>query len=636
MQQLIPNAKAQFIDQNGLPLASGTVGFYFPGTLNPKPTYQDAAGTIANTNPVLLDSRGQAIIWGSGVYRQIVKDASGVTIWDQITEDPNSGLIGNMTNARWVAGASYTDPSGSTPGTFVPGTTTTFNLPAAPGSVGNIWPYFDAAFQTDDQISSLDATTLVFASAVPNGVQEVEVKIGTTVAIGTPGSGTVTDITIAANAAISSSKLSFLQAGAAAARRSIQGLLRETLRVTDYAGVDPTGATDSTTGLAAIAAYAAGLTNPVRIIFPAGTYKYSTSPNWAIQNAEIVAEGEVILNYTGTGNAVILDTGSTIDTFTYNVTFTGFIVQAPASAGHGFFVRSIHHSDLRNNRVQGCGTSSNAFEVEFAVCTDFSGCTASANETLGWVGGQPKNGLHLALRNAGESTSYCYFANTVWEGLSTGGGAGILLEDTLGNIFIGGTAEGCDSGIILGTTATWNRFFGVDMEANATRDVFDQGLGNSFNVDTATRVTISASALFSTWLGGNHQVIELPSGVRHPTFSNVYVNRTPGGGFLIGDDVDVCNARFNGCRDWQTQVIVPMRQKTLTPPAGPNTFNYTNNTDNDQQITLSGATVTSTSLTRGGVANSLGLTIGIFPLSPGDSFSVAYSAGTPSIVLYTK
>jgi hypothetical protein len=333
---------------------------------------------------------------------------------------------------------------------------------------------------------------------------------------------------------------------------------------------------------------------------------------------------------------VILDTGSTIDTFTYNVTFTGFIVQAPASAGHGFFVRSIHHSDLRNNRVQGCGTSSNAFEVEFAVCTDFSGCTASANETLGWVGGQPKNGLHLALRNAGESTSYCYFANTVWEGLSTGGGAGILLEDTLGNIFIGGTAEGCDSGIILGTTATWNRFFGVDMEANATRDVFDQGLGNSFNVDTATRVTISASALFSTWLGGNHQVIELPTGVRHPTFSNVYVNRTPGGGFLIGDDVDVCNARFNGCRDWQTQVIVPMRQKTLTPPAGPNTFNYTNNTDNDQQITLSGATVTSTSLTRGGVANSLGLTIGIFPLSPGDSFSVAYSAGTPSIVLYTK
>jgi hypothetical protein len=201
--QLIPNAKAQFIDQNGLPLASGTVGFYFPGTLNPKATYQDSAGTISNTNPVQLDSRGQALIWGSGVYRQIVKDASGVTIWDQITEDPNSGLIGNVTNARWIAGASYSDPTGNTPGTFVPGTTTTFNLPAAPGTIDNLWPYFDTSFQTDDQISSLNGTTLVFASAVPIGIQEVEIKIGSTVAVGVPADGSVTDAKVSASSKLS-------------------------------------------------------------------------------------------------------------------------------------------------------------------------------------------------------------------------------------------------------------------------------------------------------------------------------------------------------------------------------------------------------------------------------------------------
>jgi predicted heme/steroid binding protein len=200
--QLIPNAKQQFIDQNGLPLASGTVGFYFPGTLNPKPTYQDAAGTIANTNPVTLDSRGQALIWGSGVYRQIVKDASGVTIWDQVTEDANAGLTGNITNARWVAGASYTDPVGATPGTFVPGTTTTFNLPVQPGSITNLWPFFDASFQADDQIASVNGTSLIFASAVPVGVQEVEVKIGSTIAIGTPGDGTVTDAKVAVGSAL--------------------------------------------------------------------------------------------------------------------------------------------------------------------------------------------------------------------------------------------------------------------------------------------------------------------------------------------------------------------------------------------------------------------------------------------------
>jgi hypothetical protein len=184
--QIIPNAKAQFIDQNGLPLASGTVGFYFPGTLNPKPTYQDAAGTIANTNPVALDSRGQALIWGSGVYRQIVKDASGVTIWDQVTEDSNAGLTGNITDAKFVSG---TD--------FIPGTTNSLTLPVAPASVSNMWVHFDAAYQADDQIASLAGTVLTFNNPIPVGVQEVNIKIGTTIAIGTPGAGTVTDASVA-------------------------------------------------------------------------------------------------------------------------------------------------------------------------------------------------------------------------------------------------------------------------------------------------------------------------------------------------------------------------------------------------------------------------------------------------------
>jgi hypothetical protein len=61
--QFLPNGKCQFIDQNGAPLVNGSVSFYAPGTTNPLPTYQDSAGTIQNTNPIQLDSRGQAIIW---------------------------------------------------------------------------------------------------------------------------------------------------------------------------------------------------------------------------------------------------------------------------------------------------------------------------------------------------------------------------------------------------------------------------------------------------------------------------------------------------------------------------------------------------------------------------------------------
>jgi hypothetical protein len=179
--QLLPNAKQQFIDQNGLPLASGSVGFYYPGTLNPKATFQDPAGTIANTNPVLLDSRGQALIWGSGVYRQIVKDASGVTIWDQITEDSNAGLTGNITDAKYASGVD-----------FVPGVTTSLTLPVAPGATQNIWVFFDAGFQADDQYS-VSGTMLTFTAPIPVGVQEVNVKIGTTIAVGVPSDGAVGD-----------------------------------------------------------------------------------------------------------------------------------------------------------------------------------------------------------------------------------------------------------------------------------------------------------------------------------------------------------------------------------------------------------------------------------------------------------
>lgn len=77
MSSILPNGKTQFIDQNGKPLANGAVTFYSPGTTTKKDTYQDAAMTQPNTNPIILDSRGQATIWGGGSYRQVVADKIG-------------------------------------------------------------------------------------------------------------------------------------------------------------------------------------------------------------------------------------------------------------------------------------------------------------------------------------------------------------------------------------------------------------------------------------------------------------------------------------------------------------------------------------------------------------------------------
>ena len=89
------NAKKQYFDQNGNPLAGGSVAFYIPGTLTPVNTYQDQALTILNSNPVTLDANGQAVAWVAEVtsVREIVKDSLANQIWDQVTAVGSSGTF---------------------------------------------------------------------------------------------------------------------------------------------------------------------------------------------------------------------------------------------------------------------------------------------------------------------------------------------------------------------------------------------------------------------------------------------------------------------------------------------------------------------------------------------------------------
>ena len=89
---LLPPGKLCLYDANGDPLADGTIDFYVPNTTTPKTTWRDPGETILNTNPVVLDSAGCAVVYGAGVYRQRVRDSLGNPIWDQLTSDP--GLNG--------------------------------------------------------------------------------------------------------------------------------------------------------------------------------------------------------------------------------------------------------------------------------------------------------------------------------------------------------------------------------------------------------------------------------------------------------------------------------------------------------------------------------------------------------------
>lgn len=98
-----------FTDSAGVPLAGGQLYSYVAGTTTPQVTYSDAAGTIPNTNPIVLNARGEALMWfGAGMsYKLVLKDASGNVLWtadginnaaDQLSTNlgatSGSGLVG--------------------------------------------------------------------------------------------------------------------------------------------------------------------------------------------------------------------------------------------------------------------------------------------------------------------------------------------------------------------------------------------------------------------------------------------------------------------------------------------------------------------------------------------------------------
>ena len=122
------NPAPVFLDLLGLaPLAGGSLTFYDQGTTTPKGTWSDSALTVANANPVPLDSAGRSNvnIWLDGAYTVLLKAADGTSVW---TRDVDSGtgaglsippldtpgfLTHDFSNLLWQEFPMLPDPTGS-------------------------------------------------------------------------------------------------------------------------------------------------------------------------------------------------------------------------------------------------------------------------------------------------------------------------------------------------------------------------------------------------------------------------------------------------------------------------------------------------------------------------------------------
>jgi hypothetical protein len=110
---LSPAPKLQFFDANGNPLVGGKLYSYAAGTSTPLATYTGNTTTTANSNPVVLDSRGEAGVWlSSSYYKLKLTDSNNVEIW---TVDNVGGFatMADLTAAIAALTASLASSSGS-------------------------------------------------------------------------------------------------------------------------------------------------------------------------------------------------------------------------------------------------------------------------------------------------------------------------------------------------------------------------------------------------------------------------------------------------------------------------------------------------------------------------------------------
>lgn len=113
MAQPLTAVRYREFDDNGDPLAGGKVYTYLAGTTTPQATYSDSDGTTPNTNPVVLDADGAAVIYlADSSYKIVVKDSADVTLYTLDDVEPAAGI--DVTSSSAVTTHTITDGQAAT------------------------------------------------------------------------------------------------------------------------------------------------------------------------------------------------------------------------------------------------------------------------------------------------------------------------------------------------------------------------------------------------------------------------------------------------------------------------------------------------------------------------------------------
>lgn len=390
-----------------VPVASGNMTDEGPFVAGPTFT-----GSITGTTLTVSGVTGTIAI-GQTLY------GAGVTAGTTITA--GSGTSWTVSASQSVGSESM---GAAAANQFAPGFSTTLTLSQNYGSASNLWVDFDAAAQGAGtfSLSGTGNATLTFNAPIPLGTQVVYIKGGATLAVGTLGSGTVTDSSVAANANIDSSKLSFLQAGTGAVRRTVQSKERETVSAADF-GAKGDGTTDATAALQSFFNYCASSNVNGRI--PAGNYIVSAPLTFQISNSSggtnfegvrpsIYGDGSgsTVLFYIGSSTNPVLSVigGGTYDDL---VTISGFRINRPfgTPAGTGLLLQSTDGFLLEDLGFHGFNVGYNLTDVN-------TGKLLKVNANANNYGFNAQQGSGVTAPNVIEWDTCSFSNNTIGAGIS--------------------------------------------------------------------------------------------------------------------------------------------------------------------------------------------------------------------------
>jgi len=149
--------KWQVFANDGTPGAGYKLYTYVPGTTTNKSTYLDSAGSSAQTNPIVFDSRGEAVVFWNGTYDLKLTTDADVQIWTLSDFGAGEDTV-NYGNYNLVSDGGFED---DTNGDGLPDQWTVTTYPTAGSGAGV------AALDSTTQIEGLYA--LKFTSAGDGG-----------------------------------------------------------------------------------------------------------------------------------------------------------------------------------------------------------------------------------------------------------------------------------------------------------------------------------------------------------------------------------------------------------------------------------------------------------------------------------